>query len=93
MAMITRASTIYAIAITGTTISLTREMRCTPPQIMARVSRQRTPAVASRGIANEALSASEMVFDCTELNANPNVSVISTAKVTAHQRLCRPLSM
>ena len=44
----------------------------------------------SRGKPKQALKASEMVLDCTELKAKPNVSVMSTANVTAHQRLCKP---
>ncbi len=78
------------MAMTGTTSSLNRDTLCTPPHIITRVIAASNAAIHSRGKPKQALKASEMVLDCTELKAKPNVSVMSTANVTAHQRLCKP---
>ena len=93
IATMTTANIIYPMAITGTMISLKRDMRWMPPQIIASVSSIRATDTHSAGRANEVCMASAMVLACTELNANPKVRVMRMAKVTAQGRLWRPWRM
>ena len=78
------------MAITGTTISLKREMRCIPPNITTSVITDMMAPTIAGSHPKETLAAAVMVFACTELKASPNVMVMSTANVTAHHRLPRP---
>ncbi len=81
------------MAITGTTISLKRDMRCMPPHITASVPTVIMAPNHAGFQPNDTAAAAVIVLACTELKASPKVMVMSTAKVTAHHLHPMPLSM
>ena len=71
---------------TGTSNSLMRAMRLTPPKITASVAAVHTTPVSQGDRPKLLCSASAIVLACTELKASAKVTVMSTAKVTAQAR-------
>ena len=79
MSTMTSANPTYPSAMTGTMMLLTLAMRWIPPKIINRVSPVRMMPIGTWLMPNACSTAAQMVLLCTELKANPKVTVISMA--------------
>jgi len=74
-------------------ILLTRAIWRIPPKMTHRVSNVNTTPVIAGSKPKAPSQAAQMVLLCTELNAKPNVTEISTAKQNPIQRRPNPCCM
>ena len=90
---ITATNPIYIIAITGTIIEDNVAILLTPPNIIiAVIIAKITPVIIGLTLYC-VFNYSAIVFDCTVLKTNANVTVINTAKTTPNHFWLSPLVM
>ena len=76
-------TTIYRMAIIGTSFSVTDAMRLTPPMNINPATTARTPPIIFVSIPNAPLKASLIELACTILPIKPSANIIETAKKPA----------